>query len=128
MPLNPPDRLRLLDAVIGVIAGEGTAPAADTADYDRRIAVALLRIVRREIDAAEFLCREEQARLAALLGAEADLVSLNARLCELIRSRGIGLETPALLDHLRRTTLAKLSIDNPRYPAYQRALGATPRR
>jgi predicted RNA polymerase sigma factor len=123
MPLNPPDRLRLLDAILEVL--EGREDAATSA-YETRIALSLLRLLRRELDAGEALLAGEQARLRALLGAEGDVAGLNDRLCERIRGRVIQVSDAALLQHLRQTVLAKLAIDNPRYSAYLRATQAPP--
>ncbi len=118
MPLNPPDRLRLLDAILGVLEGERDAA---TAAYETRIALSLLRLVRREVEHGETLLAGERTRLAAMLGEDGDAAALNAQLCERIRSQAIAVDDPALLQHLRKTVLAKLAIDNPRYSAYLRA-------
>lgn len=127
MPVNPPDRVQLLDAVLEFLAGDGSAGDDAMRTYERRVAVNLLRIIRRELVAADALLDEECARLTGLLAEQGDAVALNARLCERIRNRDIDIVSAPLLDHLRRTTLAKLAIDNPRYCAYVRALGAASR-
>ena len=41
---------------------------------------------------------------------------------ERLREGALGLDTPGLVEHLRATTLAKLSVDQPRYSGYRRAL------
>jgi hypothetical protein len=122
MPINPPDKLRLLDALLEVldVAQQHGADAAKS--YEARIALSLLRLVRREIELADELLSEEQARLVTLLGVGGSVTALNATLCERIHRRQIDIGEPRLLHHLRRTTLAKLSIDNPRYSAYLRAV------
>lgn len=117
MPLNPPDSLRLMDISLAVLessAGPG---------YEQRIALSLLRLVRRELELGSQLLAGERARLAALLGEEGDGDTLNTLLCERIRQRRLATTDTALLRHLRLTTLAKLAIDNPRYSAYLRARG-----
>ncbi len=123
MPVNPPDKLRLLDALLGVLE-VAQQPGMDAARaYEARIALNLLRTVRREIELADALLSEEQSRLVTLLGASGGVTVLNATLCERIRRRQLDIGEPRLLHHLRRTTLAKLAIDNPRYSACLRAEG-----
>ena len=82
----------------------------------------LLAIVKRELDGYESFQAAEADRLRALLGAgpEAGLRELNVELCRHIRAREIAIDDPALVDHLIRTTLAKGSIDNPRYAGHRR--------
>lgn len=121
MPLNPPDRLQLLDIVLEVLeAPPGMQPGAGMS-YDARIALSLLRLIRRELELGDRLAADEHARLAALLDEAGATPALNAALCGRLRQRRLDRADPALLRHLRLTTLAKLAIDNPRYSAYQRA-------
>ena len=122
MPVNPPDKLRLLDVVLDVL-DMAQQPEIDTAKtYETRIALNLLRLVRREIELTDALHSQEQSQLVTLLRTDGNVMVLNTMLCERIRSRQIDISEPGLLRHLRATTLAKLSIDNPRYSAYLRAV------
>ena len=41
--------------------------------------------------------------------------TLNARLCEAIRAGTMDLSTAGLLPHLKSTTIAQLSVDQPGY-------------
>ncbi|MBW7930316.1 MAG: protein kinase [Gammaproteobacteria bacterium] len=123
MPLNPPHRLQLLDIALEVLEA-GTGRAADAGSgYELRIALSLLRLVRRELELGDRLLVEEGRRLAALLGEAGDAETLNTLLCERIRQRRLATTDAGLLRHLRLTTLAKLAIDNPRYSACLRAGG-----
>ena len=123
MPVNPPDKLRILDVLLDVLERVQPAVPDATHAYEKRVALNLLRTVRREIAVADNLLDEECSRLAALLAEEGGVTVLNIALCERIRHRQIDTGEPGLLRHLRRTTLAKLAIDNPRYSAYLRAVG-----
>jgi hypothetical protein len=52
----------------------------------------------------------------ALLGTEAgDLATLEADLCQAIRSGDIDLSTPNLLESLREVAMGQLTIDQPNY-------------
>ena len=90
--------------------------------FHGRVAANVLDIVRRELELAPATDAAEHARLRALLGADGDLGQLNRLLCQRIASGDIGPDNPDLIEHLRATTLAKLAVDQPRYPGYQRAL------
>ena len=92
------------------------------AAFHARVAANALDIVKRELDVAPTANAEEASRLAALLGMEASLEELNRELCRRIEAGEVGLDTPGLKDHLWRTTLTKLSIDQPNYSGYRRAL------
>jgi hypothetical protein len=87
----------------------------------------VLGIVKRELDSFEASNAAEAERLRTLLGAmpeigEIGLLELNRELCRRIRSGAIGVGDERLVDHLVRTTLAKVAVDNPRYAGYRTAL------
>ncbi len=58
----------------------------------------------------------------AELAADADADALERELCERIRDRSLTASSPGLMDHLMASTLAKMSIDQPNYASYLRAL------
>ena len=45
--------------------------------------------------------------------------ALNAALASAIRDGSIALDAPELIEHLILTTVAKLEIDQPAYPAFK---------
>lgn len=99
--------------------------------FHARVAANVLGIVRRELATGEELDRQERERLLALLPrrassseelAETSTKELERELCRRIRSGAIERDDPALRQHLWATALGKLSIDNPKYRAYRRAL------
>jgi hypothetical protein len=72
--------------------------------------------IRPEAEAAE------KARLEALLGTNGKTVTeLNQLLCEEIRAGRMGLSTAGLLAHLKSTTIAQLSVDQPGYSGLKTA-------
>ena len=82
-----------------------------------------VEMVRRQILAAAE--REAECeRLAALLGREGDLDELTADLAAKVREGEMDLTTPGLADHLWRTTMDKLAVDQPRFAPYRRARAA----
>jgi hypothetical protein len=60
--------------------------------------------------------------LRSLLGQDGDAAMLERALSLRIRDGSITSTTPGLLDHLMASTLAKMSIDQPTYASYRRAL------
>ena len=92
----------------------GVAPG-----FPQKVVANALGIAQRELEMGPSLAEAERERLLALLGAEGDLASLNARLSAAIREGAIATDDTALLDHLIKTTIAKLEIDQPAYPAFR---------
>ncbi len=88
--------------------------------YQSRVAANMLDIVRRQGALAPQADAAELLRLQRLLAEPGDLPALNHRLAERIADGSIGLATPGLADHLWRTTLDKLAVDQPAYVTYQR--------
>ncbi len=93
--------------------------------FHARVAANALAIVERELAIAPKDNAQEIDRLVSLLGHGGTLQDLNTELCTEIREGRITLDTPHLADHLWATTLTKLSIDQPRYAAYKRAIEHT---
>ncbi|HVV34319.1 MAG TPA: DUF6285 domain-containing protein [Vitreimonas sp.] len=119
---DDPSPLAVLDAAIGHLR-ENVLPKLDTrGQFEMRVTMSALSLVRRtlaltpESDAAEVL------RLRELLGEGGDLASLNASLCARIRDGAVDLKTPGLFDHLYKTAVEKLAVDQPNYSAYKRAI------
>jgi hypothetical protein len=92
----------------------GVAPG-----FPQKVVANALGIAQRELDKGPALAEEERRRLVGLLGLDGDLPALNAALAAAIREGAIALDAPALVDHLIRTTVAKLAIDQPAYPAFR---------
>ena len=92
--------------------------------FHARVAVNALAIVERELELAPGQDAEELERLRAWLPDAPSLDAANRQLCRQIRAGELGAATPGLLAHLRETTLAKLSVDQPKYSGYRRATSA----
>jgi hypothetical protein len=90
--------------------------------FQARVAANALDIIVRELDLSSSANRAELARLERLLDKTGDLDTLNRQLCRAIAAGELTLSTPGLADHLWRTTLDKLAIDQPDYATYRRVL------
>ena len=100
----------------------------DALAYQARVAANMVDIAIRQWQLAPAADAAELARLLALLNDPAstdDLARLNQHLAERIEQGVLGADHPALTEHLWRTTLAKLAVDQPGYATYRQALAAT---
>jgi len=81
-----------------------------------------LQIIQREINLANDYEEKEIIRLEKLLKKKGNIKDLNKLLCERISNKEINRDNNDLKDHLIRTTMAKLSIDQPNYSGYLKAI------
>ena len=113
-----PTAAELVAAVAEFLDGE-VRPALDgRLAFHAKVAVNALRIVERELGAD---LAGEHARLRALTGADGDLHELNTLLAQRIRNGELSIEDESLRDHLVRSVLTRLAVDNPGYPSLAEA-------
>ena len=122
MPTDRPTVPELVESVREFLEREVQPALEGSLAFHTRVAVNVLKIVERELASGDGLDAAERERLAGLLGHDAELDVLADELIAGIREGRIDSDTPGLRAHLRATVLGKLSIDNPRYRSYQRAL------
>ena len=128
---DSPSPEQLLAAVARFLRGEA-GPALgrtgqDALAYNARVAANMLDIVARQLQLAPTADAEEGLRLRALLAdptSSDDPTRLNQRLADSIAQGELDTENPALIEHLWRTTLAKLAVDQPSYATYRQSLSA----
>jgi hypothetical protein len=117
MPIDRPNALELLEAVRQHLV-ENLAPTlAGQPAFHLRVATNALAIVERTMIEGAAMDRAELIRLQNLLGGDGDLLDLNQRLSEKIRTEDLGAQKEAVLAHLRETVTDKLRLANPRYLA-----------
>jgi hypothetical protein len=87
-----------------------------------RVAANMLDLAMRQIRLAPAAERDELIRLRALLAADGGIAELNRELCRRIDDGRFTLHTPGLTEHLWRTTLDKLAVDQPGYETLVRLL------
>jgi hypothetical protein len=125
-----PTLRELLDAAEDFLRTDLRPQLSGAAQFHTLVTANVLAIVKRELDGYESFNAEEAQRLRQLLGpgagAESGLRELNVELCRRIRAGEIAIDSADLVDHLIRTTLAKGSIDNPRYAGHLRLLRQWP--
>lgn len=108
----PPE---MLIAEVRKVEQAGLAPG-----FARKVADNALAIATRERELGPGQAASEMERLTELVGTDGDLATRNHRLAEAIREGDFGGDDPKLLAHLIVTTIAKLEVDQPAYPAFRR--------
>jgi hypothetical protein len=109
--IEGPRKDELLEATVAWLE---TAPTSADG-FHRKVAANALGIVSREL--AQWPAAEAAAvaRMQAILGRDGDYGTLNAALAECLRDGSVSGDDPVVFDHLRRTALDTLAIDQPRY-------------
>ena len=109
--IEGPRKEELVEAAIAWLE-DASAPVEG---FHRKVAANALGIVRRELMQWPAAEAAAVARMGAILGREGDYATLNVALAEALRQGAVSAEDPAVFDHLRRTALDTLAIDQPRY-------------
>lgn len=113
---SPPARAIL--AEVAAALRSGIAPG-----FQQAVSANALDLVLRETDLAAEGHAAERLRLVALLGREGELAELNGALARAIREGTLAADRDDLAAHLIRTTIEKIVIDQPRYPAFRQLIG-----
>jgi len=114
-----PESAVMLDAVVRYLRADGASAAGSA--FNMRVSVNILELVARELRQQDSAEAREHQRLVELLGAK-ELDELRNLLCARIAEGTIAMNDPRMLEHLRLTALDRISIDQPRYSAYRRAI------
>ena len=102
------------------VASETTGHTSFTA----RVAANALEMMGRQLVLAPSAEAAEHGRLTALLETSDDLHALNIEFARRIAAGELDPVAPAVAEHLWKTTLAKLAVDQPNYWGYVAALSA----
>ena len=115
MPASKPDARLVLDAAIDYLERELLPTLTGYHRFQSRVTVNVLAQLRRELQLAAAQADAESARLTALLGHPGERDDLNRELAARIRAGEVALDDPALLEHLRRSLVEALRINNPKW-------------
>jgi hypothetical protein len=122
---DAPSAKELIEAVKAFIDHTAAPQLTGHAAFHARVASNALATVLRELDIRPAAEADEVQRLQALLGStESDPELLNLLLCTEIQAGRLDLSTPRLLTHLKSTTIAQLSVDQPGYSGLRTAAGS----
>jgi hypothetical protein len=117
MPSSLPSAPDLL-AVVREFLENDILPAAGLDDDKRfnvRVAVNLLATVERELRLGPESDAAEAERLATLVNGGDSIAEKNRLLAQAIREGALATNHPQLLDHIRRTLVETLRINNPKW-------------
>jgi hypothetical protein len=120
---DEPTPSELIKAVADFLRQDITPQMSGHSAFKLRVAVNALDLVRRQLALQGESDAAELARLSQLLGVEGSLLDLNRVLAQRIAKGEASLGTPGVAEHLWRTTMDKLAVDQPNYAAYRRERG-----
>ena len=120
---DQPSVPELLQAVKSFIDETAAPNLKGHAAFHARVASNALATALRDLEQRPDAEAQERAGLIALLEADADqsTAELNRDLSARIRSGEMTIQTPGLMAHLKRTTMAQVEIDQPRYSGLKTA-------
>ena len=121
---DEPTPTELIKAVADFLRHEIAPEISGHHAFKLRVSINALDLVTRQLALEQDSDSAETARLSALLNLQGSLGELNRALAERIARGEVDLQTPGLTEHLWRTTMDKLAVDQPNYAAYKRELGA----
>jgi hypothetical protein len=119
---DAPSAKELIEAVKAFIDKTAAPQLTGHAAFHARVASNALATVLRELEIRPAAEAAEKERLEALLATtEGTIAELNQTLCDAIRNGEMDLSTQGLLPHLKSTTIAQLSVDQPGYSGLKSA-------
>jgi hypothetical protein len=123
---DEPTPTELIKAVADFLRNEIAPVIKGHNAFKLRVGINALDLVTRQLALEQESDAAEAARLTQLLGMQGALGDLNRALADRIRSGEVDLQTAGLSDHLWRTTMDKLAVDQPNYASYKRELEQGP--
>ena len=115
---NPPSKEELIISIINYIENDVISELKGQKRFHAHVAKNSLNIILRQLSLEEENNSKEKKRLTEILKFDGDLKELNRILCEKINNDEINIKDNNLIDHLYKTTMEKLSIDQPNYSGY----------
>ena len=115
---NPPSKEELIASIIEFIENDVIDELIGQKRFHAHVAKNSLQIVLRQLKVEEKNNQSEKSRLKEILKIDKDLNEMNKILCQKIDNEEIDINNNDLIDHLFKTTMEKLSIDQPNYSAY----------
>lgn len=102
------------ELVEATVAWLGSSPTSADG-FHRKVAANAVGIVSRELTQWPVAEAAAVARMRTILSRDGGYAVLNAALAEGLRDGTVSGDDPLVFDHLRRTALDILAIDQPRY-------------
>ena len=115
---NPPSKEELIISIINYIENDVISELKGQKRFHAHVAKNSLNIILRQLRLEKENSSKEKKRLVEILKIDSDLIELNRILYEKINNDEINIKDNNLIDHLYKTTMEKLSIDQPNYSGY----------
>jgi hypothetical protein len=124
MSLGEPSDAGLLQAVAGFLEHTALPRLEGHAQFHGRVALNVLAMLERSQTLGPAATAAEHARLAQLMGdPSGDVTALRTRLCAALRAGQMTEADPHLLNHLLRTAVDRVAIEQPNYASLALARG-----
>ena len=117
---DEPTPIELTKAVADFLRNDIAPMISGHHAFKLRVAINALDLVTRQLTLQAGGDEAEAGRLKQLLGVDGSLHDLNRALAGKIAEGELDLRTPGLAEHLWRTTMDKLAVDQPNYASYKR--------
>ena len=117
---DEPTPIELTKAVADFLRNDIAPMISGHHAFKLRVAINALDLVTRQLTLQAGGDEAEAGRLKQLLGVDGSLHDLNRALAGKIAEGELDLRTPGLAEHLWRTTMDKLAVDQPNYGSYKR--------
>ena len=117
---DEPTPIELTKAVADFLRNDIAPMISGHHAFKLRVAINARDLVTRQLTLQAGGDEAEAGRLKQLLGVDGSLHDLNRALAGKIAEGEVDLRTPGLAEHLWRTTMDKLAVDQPNYASYKR--------
>ena len=116
--INPPSKEDLIASIIEFLENDVIQELKGQKRFHAHVAKNSLNIVLRQLKLEEVSSEKEKDRLSKILKTDKTIKEMNKILCSKIDNNNIDIENNELIDHLFKTTMEKLEIDQPNYSSF----------
>ena len=116
--INPPSKEDLIVSIIEFLENDVIQELKGQKRFHAHVAKNSLNIVLRQLKLEEVSSEKEKDRLSKILKTDKTIKEMNKILCSKIDNNNIDIENNELIDHLYKTTMEKLEIDQPNYSSF----------
>ena len=116
--INPPSKEDLIVSIIEFLENDVIQELKGQKRFHAHVAKNSLNIVLRQLKLEEASSEKEKDRLSKILKTDKTIKEMNKILCSKIDNNNIDIDNNELIDHLFKTTMEKLEIDQPNYSSF----------
>ena len=116
--INPPSKEDLIISIIEFLENDVIQELKGQKRFHAHVAKNSLNIVLRQLKLEEVSGEKEKDRLSKILKTDKTIKEMNKILCSMIDNNNIDIDNNELIDHLFKTTMEKLEIDQPNYSSF----------